>query len=151
MPASWLLFSRSALIDLLLALLSCSHCSLLILWRCSCLLGFLHCLLVKYIPAYFLPFCLSLLLLLSPSLFPALFLEDSLILLCLGYYFPTLKHSPDPQPAAPWPRCCFPSQLSGAAVKLSSRHSSLVRKQLLVLQLEELHRSCSLVWKPPMG
>lgn len=152
-----LLFSRSALNDLALASFSCSHHFLLIPCLCShCwdFLVFLRCLWVKPVPAYFLPFCLCLplLLLLSPSLLPVLFSQDSLILLCLIYYFSILKYSPDPRSAAPWPRCPLFSQLA-------FRSSCFTQQQITpawweaaaVSQLEEPNRSCCLSWKQPVG
>lgn len=46
----------------------------------------------------------------SPSLLLAFFFQDSLILLHFIYYFPIPKCSPQPQRAAPWPKCPLFSQ-----------------------------------------
>lgn len=64
--------------------------------------------LVKMILVHFLPFCLCLLVL-PLSCFLSFF-QDLLILLHLIYYFPIPKCNPQPQPAAPWPKCPLFSQ-----------------------------------------
>lgn len=131
MPASLLLFSRSDLTDLPLASFSCSHCFLLTPWLCShcwhfCV--FLHCLLVKLTPAYFLRFGLYLLLLLSPSLLPAFFLQDLLILLWeesiispswnIAHFFDLQLHGSD----AP----CFPAGFHEQMFDTAAAYSCLV-------------------------
>lgn len=160
-PASLLLFSRSALIDLALALFSCSHCFLLIPWLCSHCWDFrmfLHCLLVKPIAAYFLPFFLCLLLLLSSSLLPAFFPQDSLILLCLVYYFLFLKYSPDPRPATLQPRCPLFSQPAFRSSCFTQQITPVWWEAVTVLKLlpllqaaRGLYFSCAGGYRPSYG